>query len=500
MRRVPSLTRAFPRAVAATLFAAAPVGLSVIDRRLRYRRVNAAAAALCGVPASRHRGRPLHAVHPELVAGVQPLLRRALVRGEAVTDVPLVLGHRAVRVSYLPLRGARRRVVAVLEVVVDASAEAEMERRRQELAMQHRALLAALPDMLFRIRRDGTYLDFVAGVGGRPLLPPAQFLGRRIADVLPADVARRCQETVERALTSGQTEVVEYRLLVEGEPRDYEARVHALGTDEALAVVRDVTEERRADEGRAMLLAAEREARHTAESAVAMRDQFLSAITHDLSQPLTAIRTSAQLGARELSGPGPPNLARVRELLAFIEAGALRMAALASELVDLARLQSGREIDLVVQIVDLAALVRAEVALQQGITTHHTFDVRLPGDAVWCACDRLRIGRVVANLLDNAVKYSPEGGAITVSLITEVVAGTAQAVLTVRDQGMGIPATDLKHIGEAFYRAGNVVGVVRGTGIGLAGVKQVVAQHGGTLTIASVEGRGTTVTVRLPLP
>jgi signal transduction histidine kinase len=500
MRRAPSSPVAFPRAVAAALFAAAPVGLSVIDRRLRYRRVNAAAGALCGVPAAHHVGRPLAAVHPELVAGVQPLLRTALVQGEVVTDVPLVIGQRAMRASYLPLRGRGGRVVAVLEVLVDDSAAAEAERRRQELATQQRALLAAMPDMLFRIRRDGTYLDFIAGVGGRPLLPPAQFLGRRMGDVLPADVARRCEAAVDRALASGQTEVVEYRLVVDGAPRDYEARVHALGTDEVLAVVRDVTEERRADEGRAMLLAAEREARRTAEIAVAMRDQFLSAITHDLGQPLTAIRTSAQLGARELSGPSPPNLTRVRELLALIEAGARRMAALASELVDLARLQAGRQIDLIVQIVDLAALVQAEVALQRGIAAGHAFRVELPDGALWCACDQLRIGRVVANLLDNAVKYSPEGGVIAVSLTTEVVAGTAHAVLTVRDQGMGIPAADLARIGEAFYRGGNVVGVVRGSGIGLAGAKQIVAQHGGTLTITSVEGSGTTVTVRLPLP
>ncbi len=489
----------FPRAVAAALFSAAPVGLSVLDRRLRYRRVSAAAADLCGVPAARHRGRPLRAVHPELAGAVEPLLRRALARGEAAIDVPLLIGHRAVRASYLPLRGPRARVVAVLELVLDDSAAAEAVRGHQELASRQQALLAAMPDMLFRIRRDGTYLYFAAGASGHPLLPPAQFLGRRIAEVLPAEVARRCQETVERALVSGRTEVVEYRLLVDEVPRDYEARVHALAADEVLAVVRDVTAERRAEEERAMFLAAEQEDRRTAEAALAVRDQFLSAITHDLGQPLTAIRTAAQLGARELSGSPPPNLTRLRELLAFIDAGAHRMAALAAELVDLARLQSGRQIDLVMQLADLVALVRAEVTLQQGIATAHAFRVELPDGPLWCACDRLRVGRVLANLLDNAVKYSPKGGVIEVGLRTEAIGGQRQAVIVVRDRGMGIPAVDLAHIGEAFYRAGNVVGAVRGTGIGLAGAKQIVAQHGGTLTIASTEGRGTVVTVRLPL-
>jgi signal transduction histidine kinase len=499
MSRKPSPSIAVSRAVAA-LFAAAPIGLSVIDRRLRYRRVSATATALCGVPAARHLGRPLGAVHPEQAAVVEPLVRRALGRGVVVTEVPLVLADRAVRASYLPVRGAGGRVVAILELLRDDSAAAEAERRHQELASRQQALLAAMPDMIFRIRRDGTYLDFTPGVSGRPLVPPAQFLGRRIAEVLPADVARRCQATVERALATGQTEVVEYRLLVDEVPHEYEARVHALAADEVVAVVRDVTAERRAEEERATLLAAEQEARRTAEAALAVRDQFLSAITHDLGQPLTAIRTAAQLGARELSGSSPLNLARLRELLAYIEAGALRVAALAAELVDLARIQSGRQIDLVMQLADLVALVRAEVTLQQGITTAHAFRMDVPDGPLWCACDRLRIGRVLANLLDNAVKYSPDGGVVNVRLGTEVAAGRRQAVLTVRDQGMGIPAADLAHIGEAFYRAGNVAGVVRGTGIGLAGVKQIVAQHGGTVTIASAEGSGTTVTVRLPLP
>jgi signal transduction histidine kinase len=499
MSRKPSPPIAVSRAVAA-LFAAAPIGLSVIDRRLRYRRVSAAAAALCHVPAPRHLGRPVRAVHPEQAAVVEPLVRRALTQGVVVTDVPLVLADRAVRASYLPVRGAGGRVVAILELLRDDSAAAEAVRRYQELASRQQALLAAMPDMLFRIRRDGTYLDFAPGVSGRPLVPPAQFLGRRIAEVLPADVARRCQEAVERALASGRTEVVEYRLPEDGEARDYEARVHALSVDEVLAVVRDVTAERRAEEERTMLLAAEQEARRATEAALAVPDQFLSAITHDLGQPLTAIRAAAQLGARELSGSSPPNVTRLRELLAFIDAGAQRMAALAAELVDLARLQSGRQIDLVMQLADLVALVRAEVTLQQGITTAHAFRLELPDGPLWCACDRVRIGRVIANLLDNAVKYSPDGGVIDVRLSTEVVAGRRQAVLTVRDQGMGIPAADLAHIGEAFYRAGNVAGVVRGTGIGLAGVKQLVAQHGGTVTFASAEGSGTTVTVRLPLP
>jgi signal transduction histidine kinase len=110
--------------------------------------------------------------------------------------------------------------------------------------------------------------------------------------------------------------------------------------------------------------------------------------------------------------------------------------------------------------------------------------------------DELRLGRVIDNLLDNAVKYSPRGGSVKVSI------GTAEdgaAVLSVSDRGEGIPESDLPHIFERFRRGQNVEGRIPGTGIGLAGVQRIVEQHQGTIAVASKVGVGTTFTIRLPL-
>jgi signal transduction histidine kinase len=115
---------------------------------------------------------------------------------------------------------------------------------------------------------------------------------------------------------------------------------------------------------------------------------------------------------------------------------------------------------------------------------------------VW---DRARVERLLENLLNNAIKYSPEGGEVTVTIRLEREAGEPWAVLAVQDRGIGIPATDLPHIFERFQRGRNAEGHIAGTGIGLAGVRQVVEHHGGRVTVESQEGRGTTVTVRLPL-
>lgn len=113
--------------------------------------------------------------------------------------------------------------------------------------------------------------------------------------------------------------------------------------------------------------------------------------------------------------------------------------------------------------------------------------------------DAARLERVVANLISNAVKYSLTNGVIEVNLTREPGAQGPCAVLTVQDQGVGIPQADLPHVFERYHRARNVVGCIAGVGLGLASVRQIVESHGGTVTAQSHEGAGTTLTVRLPL-
>ena len=112
--------------------------------------------------------------------------------------------------------------------------------------------------------------------------------------------------------------------------------------------------------------------------------------------------------------------------------------------------------------------------------------------------DRLRLEQVLVNLLSNAVKYSPEGGEVGVAVRREERAGAPWARLAVSDRGIGVPAADLPHLFEPYRRAANV-GAVEGEGLGLAGARQIVEQHGGTIAVESREGEGTTVTVGLPL-
>lgn len=229
------------------------------------------------------------------------------------------------------------------------------------------------------------------------------------------------------------------------------------------------------------------------------REDFFAAAAHDLRSPLTAIRGRAQFLRRKLQREPGPNPALVLDGLEQIEAITTQMATQLEDLLGVVLLQPGQSIDLHRQPTDLLALCRRAVAAREEQDTARDVTVVCQATAVMGSWDAARLERVVTNLLSNALKYSREGTPVRLTLTTEEREGVAWAVLTVQDQGIGIPAADLPYIFERFRRGRNVADRVTGIGIGLASVKRTVGQHGGQIGIESEEGRGATITVRLPL-
>jgi PAS domain S-box-containing protein len=238
-----------------------------------------------------------------------------------------------------------------------------------------------------------------------------------------------------------------------------------------------------------------------AQRAVEVRDQFLAAASHDLRTPVTTIKAHVQLLQRNLTKTGFDPIP-VQDGLGSIERAAGRITAQINELLDLSRLQSGRPLELDRRPTNLVALARQVAATHEQISGRHRITVESPVPELVGYWDPVRLERVLANLLSNAIKYSPQGGPIVLHLrrgpCPEPAAGRECAELEVVDHGIGIPAADLPHIFERFYRARNVQGRP-GTGIGLAGSREIVQQHGGRLEAASEEGRGSTFTLSLPL-
>jgi len=174
------------------------------------------------------------------------------------------------------------------------------------------------------------------------------------------------------------------------------------------------------------------------------------------------------------------------------------MEAVISELLEAARIRTGQPLDLDRRPTDLVQLVQRQVGVWKHTTERHALRVEAALPELIGNWDTERLERVLDNLLSNAVKFSPGGGTVTVT-VTEEPAGAAHwAVLSVTDEGQGVPAADLPHIFGEFRRGANVGGI-DGTGLGLAAVRRIVEQHGGVVAISSEEGAGTTVALRLPL-
>jgi PAS domain S-box-containing protein len=262
----------------------------------------------------------------------------------------------------------------------------------------------------------------------------------------------------------------------------------------------EIARRKRVEEEYSRLLQSEQEARREAESAVQVRDELLAIVSHDLKNPLAAIKGNSQLIRKRIANLEGPEIEKVLTPVSRVDEATTRMSVLINDLLDFGRLQAGQSLTLQRRPTDLIALVQAVVAEFQQTTRHHRIEAvtsltRLMG--IW---DNMRLEQVLDNLVSNAIKYSPGGGVIRLNVGREVAEdGKSWAVLTVSDSGIGISAEDIPHIFEWFRRAKNASGRISGAGIGLASANYIVSQHGGQITVTSEPGKGATFTVWLPL-
>jgi len=266
-----------------------------------------------------------------------------------------------------------------------------------------------------------------------------------------------------------------------------------------VGVQMDVSARVRAEKEREDLLAREREARAMAEAATRMRDYLFATAAHDLRSPLAAAIATAQLQQRRLDRGRELSVVEQQERLATMRDLIERALSTVDEIADAARLQGGQTLDLRRESVDVGALVREAarvVGAAHGLDAASAMSIELdlPATPPTVDADRARLERALRNVIGNAVKYSPGGTPVRVSVDVRDNA----AVVVVRDSGVGIPAAELPHVFTPFYRASTAHGI-DGTGLGLVGARTIVEQHGGTITLDSAVGQGSTVVVTLPL-
>jgi two-component system phosphate regulon sensor histidine kinase PhoR len=334
----------------------------------------------------------------------------------------------------------------------------EAERTRLE------TILASMSDGVVAVDRHGALL----------------LVNRAAADLLAAgrgaghgeQPGPRLRAMLAEAATRGQPVTGE---LPPAEVGDRLVEVHCAplpgdgGPGGAVAVLRDVTALRRLER---------------------LRRELTANVSHELRTPLTSIKGFAET----LLGGAMRDEATARRFLEIIDKEADRLVKLVDDLLDLSRLEDKR-ISLQLGQVEVGTLVDETLARLRPLAGQRTIDVQAPPTAVVALADRDRLSQVLTNLLDNAIKFTPDGGRITVGWRCT----NGEVEISVSDSGPGIPEADLPRIFERFYKADRARPAhPGGSGLGLAITKHIVEAHGGRIAVRSSPGTGTTFTVTLP--
>ena len=383
----------------------------------------------------------------------------------------------------------------------------EAEETRSRLA----AIVESSGDAIFSTALDGSITTWNAGAERMYGYRSEEIVGQPVSTLMPPErraEMRTILDRVKRGESVFEFETV--RVRKDGSPIDVALTVSPIvdaagNVIGASGIQRDITERQRAAAERERLLTAEREARAAAEAAQRvlaaqneqlreldrLKDEFIALVSHELRTPLTSIRGYIELILEdEMLSP------RQRKYLEVADRNSDRLLRLVGDLLFLAQLEAGT-LELEPGWVDLAAIAAESAAAAAPAAETKSIAVTLETDEVPpLAGDPARIAQVVDNLVSNAIKFTPDEGSVTV----RVVRDGDEAVLEVRDTGIGIPAEELPHLFERFFRTTQATArAIQGTGLGLAISRRLVEAHAGRITVQSREGAGTVFRVALPL-
>jgi PAS domain S-box-containing protein len=331
---------------------------------------------------------------------------------------------------------------------------------------RNRTIIDALPDLIIRMDAQGRILDYNAKPDHPLFQPHDAVAGKLLSEIWPEDVAGQIMGSHTGTAFTEPHHLKEFRLPFS--TQIYEARFAPIGSYEALLVVRDVTEQAKLNE---------------------MKSDFINRASHELRMPLT----NAILMVNLIQGGGAP--AELQEYWSILNSELDRQKVLIERLLVAGRLES-RALKLENTPLDLVPILNESVLAVKLFANKRNISLRvsLPAGPVIVLGDKSGLQQVFINLINNAVKFSPEGSSVEVDVRLE--AGAVRVAIS--DHGMGIPAEDIPHLYERFFRGRNVtIAEIPGSGIGLYIVKSIVEELGGSIQVESVLKQGTTITVTL---
>lgn len=358
------------------------------------------------------------------------------------------------------------------------------ERRKAEAALKSaeartRAILYAIPDMIFEVSHDGIILDFMASSGLSPVMDPSEFIGKNIRNLFPAAIAEQTFFALERSLGSGQLHAFEYGLPPGEEVQFFEARVSAVTSRSAIMMVRDISQRKWVETEREELI-------RELEEKNSELERFTYTVSHDLKSPLITIK--GFLGFLEQDASSG-NITRLRGDLQRIADATDKMQSLLNELLQLSRI--GRLVN-PPQSVPFNDIVKNALDLVHGRLQANNVRVQVQDDMPVVYGDRQRMVELVQNLIDNSAKFIGPNPYIEIGHIGYE---NEKPIFFVRDNGIGVEPI---HHDRIFGLFNKLNADSEGTGVGLALVKRIVEIHGGRIWLKSDLGKGATFFFTLP--
>jgi PAS domain S-box-containing protein len=459
---------------------------------------NAGAERIKGYQADEILGRPMSTFYtPEDVTRGWPdeLLRRALAEGQVVDE-----GWRVVKdgsrfwadVVITPINNERGELTGFAKVTRDITARMEAEEKLRRANDELRALVEASPLAIIAFDAEGKVASWHGGAERLFGWTSAEVVGRPL-DHVPPDKGDELLQLRQQVLANGATltDLETVRQRKDGSRVEVSistARLHdpAGRLSGVVAVYSDITERRRA--------ADERRARETAEAANRAKSQFLANMSHELRTPLNAIIGFSEL--LEDQAYGELNQRQHKYVTNILSSGR-HLLQLINDILDLAKIEAGRLVLEVSEFTIDAALDDVQRIVEPlALAKRIAFTVESSGELPRLIADRPKLKQIFYNLVSNAIKFTPEGGKVTVA--AKAVAESVR--ISVTDTGIGIGRQDLERIFLEFEQVdSSYARQQEGTGLGLALTRRLVELHGGRIWVESEVGHGSTFTFELPL-
>jgi PAS domain S-box-containing protein len=379
-------------------------------------------------------------------------------------------------------------MIVQLRGTIDSLQRQTEEVRKSEA--KHRALIDALPDMIFRHSRDGVYLDARIPSGTSLIGTDSDLIGKKLHDVLPPELARQRFQYIEEALRTRKLQVFEYEVTDSIGHHYVEARITVSSENEVIALMRDITERKHYE-------AELQRAKEAAETSNRAKSAFLASMSHELRTPLNAIIGFAYILKAGMLKEALPLSDSQLDRLNKIENNGNHLRDLINDILDLAKIEAGH-MTVTPGEDNPRRLVEETVNNMRVLATNKSLSLDLefaPETPEVILCDTRKVQQVLTNLVGNAIKFTHKGG-------IWVTVGAPDAKtwqFSVRDTGIGIAANAMGFIFESFRQIDqSYQREYEGTGLGLAIVKNMAELMQGSVTVQSEPGKGSTFTITLP--